>query len=337
MSIYIRVDGGDIYGIAMGHVYRCIKMARLLKKTFGIKPIFIMKDYKEGVNKVSEHSFEVRLIDRNCSIEKDIEITSCQAEGKCLICDVRHFGKNEFEYLKKKTKPFVVFDDFSNRQIFADVVINPSIAPRHRHYERSNGTRYFMGPRYFLTGMVSRPRIALDKDVKDIIVSLGGSDPARYTEELAKKIHVLCPVYNFTFVLGPGYGRVSYFRRLLDSLNFSADIIYDVKDLPSLIAKMDLAIVAGGDTCMEVAYLGVPGMIVPTIKHEEETAEYLQRRKALVNLGDIKRKKEEEIIRQISNFANDFSKRKIFSENARNMINNKGSERIASLLLKVMS
>ena len=84
------------------------------------------------------------------------------------------------------------------------------------------------------------------------------------------------------------------FKRLLRRLDFKATVLQVIKDLPAFMAQMHTAIVSGGNTCLELTYIGVPGIVIPTIIYEEETARYLSNKNVFINLRGIKKRKKED-------------------------------------------
>jgi spore coat polysaccharide biosynthesis predicted glycosyltransferase SpsG len=326
------VDGGNIYSVAMGHVYRCLKLAEFLKKKRNVSPVFIMKDYREGVKKVKDHSFEVFLLDKNCSSADDCNETAKISQGGYLVVDVRHYTAAQIALLKESCNFIVVFDDLGAKVGAPDVLINPAVSQMHRRYPgRIGGTKYLLGPRFFLLdGKISRTTAS--REVKNILVSLGGADPAGYTKELAEKIGRISEEYNVTFVLGPAFKNPAGFRKTLRNLNFKARVLFNVKNLGALMAKADLAMVSGGDTCLELAFTGTSGIIIPTISYELGTAKYLQQKKVFLNLGDIKEKSASEVEGAVIKFIKNYKKRRLFSENGKKVVDANGFNRVTEAI-----
>ena len=106
------------------------------------------------------------------------------------------------------------------------------------------------------------------------------------------------------------------------------DILVNAKNMGELMFNHDLAFVAGGDTALELAYTGTPGIVVPTIDYENKIAEFLEKNKIFINLGDIKTNSKHGIRIKIDLFWNDNNKRKTFSENSKRFIDGKGLSRI---------
>lgn len=335
-SIVFRVDGGSLYSIAMGHVYRCLKVARYIRRHTAQEAVFLMKDYEQGVSRVMADGFRVVCIPPDSTVTQDVELTSQACEGRIVFIDVRHYSPRDVKILRVVASRTVLFDDLGGKSFRPDILINPAVLPRHVDYpELFADTVYCLGPRYFILGeSAARPRQKVSTNVRRIMVSLGGADPAGYTLDLLGKLHDLAEDFYFTFVLGPAYADTRLFIETLKKKGLAKRITvrHVVEDLPLLMCRHDLGIVAGGDTCLELAWTGTPGMIAPTISYEAETAAYLEKRGVFVNLGDLKHLAGEQIAATVRAFTADHEKRKQYAANGRELIDGCGMERICKMI-----
>ncbi|NEO02722.1 MAG: UDP-2,4-diacetamido-2,4,6-trideoxy-beta-L-altropyranose hydrolase, partial [Moorea sp. SIO3I7] len=60
---------------------------------------------------------------------------------------------------------------------------------------------------------------------------------------------------------------------------------YNVKNMPELMAWADIAIAAGGSTGWELAFMGLPGIILIVAKNQEEVASKLSELGVVTNFG----------------------------------------------------
>jgi UDP-2,4-diacetamido-2,4,6-trideoxy-beta-L-altropyranose hydrolase len=335
-AMVFRVDGGSIFSVAMGHVYRCLKIANHLRERYGVRPVFLMRDFPEGQLKVREQGFPVASLAAMIDVEDDVRETASLAAGALLFIDVRHFEPEHIEGCRRRAEKVVLFDDLGGRDFRPDILVNPAVLPRHRQYPgRYDGVRYCLGLKYFILGKQSvSPRDQVPVKVEKILVSLGGADPSDYSQALLTRLISLKGRFTFRFVLGPAYRKDWEFRQLARESGIADDleILENVSDLPAEMARADLAVVAGGDTCLELAWVGTPGMIVPTISYEAETAAYLQGQEVFVSLGDIKEATGAVTAAKLLDFAEDYSKRRIYAANGRKLVDGLGLERLMAVL-----
>ena len=62
-----------------------------------------------------------------------------------------------------------------------------------------------------------------------------------------------------------------------------------IPNMPSLMNWADLAITAGGSTSWELAFMGVPNLIINFAKNQVSNSEQLHDSGLAMNLGDYKR------------------------------------------------
>ena len=62
-------------------------------------------------------------------------------------------------------------------------------------------------------------------------------------------------------------------------------LIRDTADMPELMVSSDMAIFAGGTTAWELAFMGVPTLVIILAENQRAVAEGLDERGAVINLG----------------------------------------------------
>lgn len=144
----------------------------------------------------------------------------------------------------------------------ADIVLNQNLHADTVPYRRNAGTRWLLGPRYALLradvlGLAREARSTTPSEI-DVLVAMGGSDPARLTQPLAER------------VVGAHGGRVSIAigdahpdRWAIDRLIADRPDMAALADatLVSALRTADVAVIGGGTTLWEVAHLGIPAVV----------------------------------------------------------------------------
>ena len=101
-----------------------------------------------------------------------------------------------------------------------------------------------------------------------------------------------------------------------------------VDDMPGLFARADLAISAGGSTCWEMAFMGLPNIIIVLADNQKLVAEALNDAGSSLNLGlhhDLTHKKLE---REIERLIYDQSARKSMSRRGQDLVDGRGVQRV---------
>jgi|TARA_B100000315_G_C14556027_1_gene578199 spore coat polysaccharide biosynthesis protein SpsF len=273
-KILFRVDGGRIRGVSLGHVFRCMTLAGELKERYQFDVTFLMKNYEEGVKVVKRRGFEAKVL--NCNIDHNQEIDIIERfNGNLIVFDVIDVMEKGIGRLLGNGKQIVAIDDTGNKRIDADVVINGSIVPEFRLYlKNGKNTCYYLGPKYCILGeeFDSFQSRETKPKVETVLVFMGGSDPVGLTLRVAKYFSASSFSHKLVIILGPGFEGQD---KVKDCLRTYRGMYYLLEAPPKVFTKFaeaDIAILAGGRTAYEAARMGVPSIIIPSIKHEEKVA-----------------------------------------------------------------
>ena len=95
----------------------------------------------------------------------------------------------------------------------------------------------------------------------------------------------------------------------------------------------DLAISAGGSTCWELAFMGVPTLAIILADNQQAIAQGLEEEGVAVNLGGYGHLSREIIARKFIEIANAASTRAQMSQRGRKLIDGKGTQRVLKDLL----
>ena len=257
--ILFRADANPAIG--SGHVMRCLSIAGAYKK-HGHEVLFITADHNAD-NIIERFGF-----DHVCLESKWDDITgeTDQLKGiikennpSLLFVDSYSVTQSYFNALSQFTK-LVYMDDLNDSTWNVDAIINYNVYSTSLDYSNYEGTRtnLILGPKYApLREEFRRIPAKQIKDVTDIFVSAGGSDPECITVKL---INIICSLFEnikFHFVVGPLNPRMEEIKAL--SLNQPNAILHiNENNMSGLMQKCDLAISASGSTLYELCACGVP-------------------------------------------------------------------------------
>lgn len=257
--ILFRADANPIIG--SGHVMRCLSIAGAYKKHCH-EVLFITADHNAD-SLIERFGFdhiclETRWDDMACDIGKVEDIINSK-NPSLMIVDSYYVNQSYFDALSRITK-IVYMDDLNESTWNVDAIINYNIYATSLDYSNYEGTRtkLILGPKYApLREEFRRIPAKQIKDVTDIFVSAGGSDPECITIKLIKDI---CPIFEnikFHFVVGSLNPRIEEIKEL--SLNQPNAILHiNENNMSGLMQKCDLAISASGSTLYELCACGVP-------------------------------------------------------------------------------
>ena len=335
--VIFRVDGGNVYSLAMGHVYRCLKVAKIIAgRKVGADLIFVMKDYEKGVKKVEEEDFEVVQIPHNWTIEEEIDFIdefTKDFTSHIFIADIRHINNEYIAIVKTNRGHVIYFDDLGGHSLKPDVIINPSIAASSQRYPYHNEkTDYYIGGKYFIIDrtIFLNPKDSIREKCNTILVSFGGADPCNLTCSILRTLVKLPIDINITVILGPAYNHHRELKKLLQTGQRQITIKTDVKNMYKEIMNADIGIVSGGDTCLEMIFTGTPAVVIPSIWYEKEVADYLVEKGAAKSI--YSHEVEEKLLNTIEDLIHNYSERQTLNRVAKNLVDGKGAERVFEII-----
>ena len=256
-----------------------------------------------------------------------------------VCCDGYDFDSGYTQLLSREARGVVVIDDRAHQKFYrADVIVNQNIFAERLKYNCDPSARLLLGPRYallrreFLQWANSRGT-AVDR-AKRVLVSMGGGDPDNQTLKVLRSLRRLQvsdlevkaivglhnPHYEQlrTEAERPGPGRV--------------ELVYNPADIPSLMAWADIAISAGGSTCWELCFMGVPILVMELIDNQTGVVEGLADAGVAVNVGHFQNVTEDLLTRKIGNLLYDRDKRQSLSSSARRLVDGRGATRVCRVL-----
>lgn len=242
------------------------------------------------------------------------------------IIDQKGDVRREASQLRSKGSKICLIDNATSTRLMADIVIYPVA-----HFDRSLGLqgfkgKKFIGAKYFPLNAEFRRAKKIRHATFTVLVTMGGSDPNKITLKVAKALEKIKGGLRVVFVLGAASKR----QELPKDKRFK--IVRNPGNMARLMSGCDLAITAFGTTLYELAYMGVPALIISNYKNEKDEVRTFERRGTSIYLGHFKRVSD----RSISNTVNDLmdNKRKMsaLSRNGKKLVDGKGAMRIVRIL-----
>lgn len=186
-----------------------------------------------------------------------------------------------------------------------------------------------MGTEYTLLRdeFLQLPEKEINLEVKDVLITLGGSDLKNLSCKITKKIIEDHPNVTINVVVGPLFMDII---RELESLdNTGRIIVHTNAKMSCLMQNCDIAISACGSTLYELARCGVPIIGVVVADNQVLLA------KKMDSIGVIKKARDvEAILGCITNM--DYTERVKMSRNARCLLDGLGAKRLGDEIYKIL-
>lgn len=255
----IVVNGNNQIG--MGHICRMLEIA----DTLYYKPDIYFNENITDVGALGNTTYQ--LIPFKCEDElvKLIQSKSYQI----VINDILDTDETYISRLKaiKSDIKVVNFEDLGTGRRKADLVIN---ALYRENIDKTNifcGEKYYLAPKLFL---MYKP-IEIHNKVEKVFICFGGADPQNYTDKTLRIISE--QQYEGTqFIVVLGKAKLGYEEIISRYTRKNIKILYDVKNMPELMVRCDIAITSRGRTCYELALLGIPTIAMAQNEREERHA-----------------------------------------------------------------
>ena len=180
--------------------------------------------------------------------------------------------------LKKICKLVINFEDLGSGSYEADLVIN-AMYPENKKVEN-----HYYGKDYFILRnefQYSDSQRSVNTEVKNVVITFGGTDPNNYTLSVVEEIYDYCIEKNIEInvVLGMGYSK-------LDSLDLynKINILRNIGNLSEIISKCDICFTSAGRTTYEIASIGIPTIVLYQ-NRRESTHFFASKENGFINLG----------------------------------------------------
>lgn len=347
MSVALfRADGSQHLGL--GHIMRCLGFAQGLEK-IGVSSVFVIRDYESNVAEViQQYGYGVESIPESCDVKEDLHLTSelaNQHNAELIITDLCNSDTlaNPGEYrrylqgLKDTGKFLITIDDLNEMAFPSDIVVNPNYGAEKMSYRLNGSTKFLLGPAYFIFRQefmkAVKTKREIRKDAHNILVTMGGSDPLRFTVKVARALKGLrIALLNLRIMLGPGYPDSirQEANKALDDFRGNYQLLRGSDSMAELMLWADLAITGGGLTKYETAFTGTPSIIISQVSHQAELAAEFEKEGTALNLGLGTRVNEGKIAEAVANLLRNDTLRAEMSKRGRKLVDGRGIERIIS-------
>lgn len=253
-----------------------------------------------------------------------------------VMVDGYHFDAGYHSAIRRHGFQLLVMDDLANQSCYhADIVLNQNLDAERLSYRADADTRRLLGVRYALLQPEFdrwRGRAGGTPEVaRRILVTVGGADPHGVTALiLAALDRVDVEGLAVTVVAGPA-GRTSVDQHAAASRH-ACRVLHDVRDMASLMASVDLAVSGGGSTCLEMAFLGLPAIVIELSDNQRGLARALADAGAVVNAGAVETQDASALAARIGALCVDAEMRGAMSAAGQRLVDSKGGGRVVRRL-----
>lgn len=325
--VVFRVDSSEEIGT--GHLLECLRLA----KTTNMCAIFCVRDNKKSLNLIKQFNFPVKVIKiRNNKLVNEYEILNGllkKIKPDVLIVDLLHFNKKDKEKLNLEGVKLVIFNaifypvkgDYNFSTVFLPLLKN----------KQYSGTNYILLRPSFID---KKPQI-IKKDVNEILVMFGGSDPKNLTLKTLNAISLIKKNIKVNIVIGGLNKNKKVIERFTSSFKKPYKIYINIKNdkiLLKLMRGVDLAIISGGYTLCELMHFGTPTIAMSQNIIEEKKIYPLFPSNSFEDIGRGQKISIKKISKTIIDLMDNYPVRKEMNMKAPKIVDGRGIFRVYDIL-----
>lgn len=338
-TLLFRADASTKMGT--GHVMRCLALAQAWQDNGGTVTFLMAPGSPLLEQRIRTEGMIVLTITEQPGSNDDATITTEIAqkiESAWVVVDGYQFGADYQKILKEHNCRILFIDDYGHADhYYADIVLNQNIYADMSYYKKYEPyTRFLLGTKYILLKREFLKWSGWHRDIPEvarkILVTFGGSDPDNVT---LKVIEAVKPVdvsgLEIIVVVGginPYYNLIQ--ERLKDLSHFT--LIKNADNMPELMAWADIAISGGGSTCWELAFMGLPSIIVPISYNQKLISQGLNKIHATVEIPSETLISAKAVTHLITSVITRKKMRSDLSYTQKNLVDGTGAKNIISIL-----
>jgi len=342
MNLLIRADAN--FNIGTGHVMRCLALAQSWRDWAG-RVTFVMSAPPSAlVKRIQNEGMSIVELDNEAGSRNDAAaLANLKANlgARALVVDGYHFSSDYQEAIKQSGIILLVIDDYGHAgRYIADLVLNQNVSASYDFYtNRDRQTQLLLGTSYALLRREFHSWRSWTRFVSEranrILVTLGGSDPKNLTVRVLEALEVV-DVDGLEMKVAVGSANPHYqeLQAVAARSRFPIDLERDEVDMPQLMAWADLAVAAGGSTLWELAFMGLPSVVIISADNQKTNVQRLQELGATINLGWHGSLTQGEIAGAISDLLQDAGQRNRLSLDGKKLVDGMGADRASLALME---
>lgn len=273
--ILFRADGAAQIGL--GHVMRCLALARMLAGEFYMR--FAIVEPLADVEALIETAGLPVVSLPNANPETFLSLIE---PDEIVVLDGYAFDESFQQSVRSRAEKSIFIDDLLTGRQVADVVINHAGGVTETDYNAEPYTQFFLGPHYALL----RPEFLRPEGFGEpptdgpIFVSLGGADPQNTSLTVLQAIRQVDDTLPVHLVLGPFHPNreaLLAYRGQLPNLTILEKL--SASEMVNELQQCRLAITACSTVSYEVCAVNRPLIAIVTADNQARLAQFLSEEK----------------------------------------------------------
>lgn len=283
MKVKIFTEGGT--DIGLGHITRCSSLYDEVKSR-GIDVEFIINGDIKHIDIFNQ--FEVTFINW---LSADY-LNGCIESSDYCIVDSYLADVELYNLISMKAKKALYIDDTARIKYPFGIVVNPSLITHGIDYPKINMNTYLLGEKFIILRkpFINANRHRINKEVKQVLITMGGSDIRNLTPQIMKHVCSNYPKIKFNVVVSDTFQNIDIITSLrLSNVELHHNI--DAESMKNLMIKSDIAIAAAGQTIYELLATNTPFIPIKVIENQNNNTNGLQKinpKQAVIHYDEVR-------------------------------------------------
>lgn len=335
-QIVIRADANIRMGT--GHLMRCLALAQAWRDDGGGVTFLTATDLSMLQDRLQSEGMAVNHLSTRAGSYDDAMQTAAFARkiyASWIVIDGYQFDGAYQKALKDSGRSVLFIDDFGHAgHYYADIVLNqniyavPTLYPNKEVY-----THFLLGPRYALLRREflkwrgwKRESLSI---ARKVLVTMGGSDQKNVSGKVIRAIqHLKKEDLEVAVVVGSNNPHYEDLKSIVGNSPLPIRLIRNVANMSELMAWADVGIAGGGSTYLELAFLGLPFLVVNMADNQRLSTEQLNAVGAATNLGWHEDLSIDEIEQSLTKLMGDREKRSQMVRHNQQLVDGNGAVKV---------
>jgi len=287
--IILRADGNRQIGL--GHIYRCIAIAQMLRNEFNC--LLITNSSEEQLIELIKQNCPVLSIDVLENNEEINLLASILTVKDVYVIDGYTFNVEYQNKIKSIVRKLVLIDDVGGEFLDPDIIINHGGTATFPIYKTGSDSTLLLGFDYlilrkeFLDAALKYRSI---KKIDSVFICMGGSDPFKVTLKVLNVCLDLHFIKKIIIVTGSGYRDLYQLDRLIME-NKTKNILHknNVSSVTmiSLIRDSEIVICPSSSIALEVCSVKAGLLTGIVIDNQLSIHKHLLESEACLSVGNL--------------------------------------------------
>jgi spore coat polysaccharide biosynthesis protein SpsF len=332
-TITILTEGGK--GIGLGHIRRCLVIAHALKKN-GLNIFFCVNDDPSAIEWIRRGGMDYKVV----SLTGADSLHAIANDNCPVLVDTKKPVSGLLRSAKTQGCKVILMDNRTDARFESDVAIYPSaVANNDLDWAGFKGT-VIRGAEYIpiaksFTEMRQKYDCRVLSSPYHVLITMGGSDPNRLTHRVLSSLLQSDITLCIKAVVGPAFSTDPLLNDIEKKQHPNVEFIRDRDDLAAYMAESHICITAVGTTVFELAYMGVPTLVLSNYRTDEADMLAFEKLGIALPIGYFGSVSDYEIRHAADSLLRDRTLWENMSRRGKILIDGHGAARIADIIQKL--